>query len=574
MTVHHYIKSNTGGDCGVLCTQIGIEWARLVTVPKGRRDRDGEAAVRWVLALPDDEFPGALERFAPELSLAQGMLFDEARAALRSAGSDGDAEVERIGRVLVGIGYLTEPGRAAGHFLVGYSLRSDYEEGPRHFELARRAYVNVRDAKLAALAILGAEAARSLHVRPELDTDGLSRAFAELASVDGRCAERLRPAMRRHLTVIAVVQSLMAGRGLPQPPEFELTSDEVTMAWLAVVGALDQPTRAMEIARWIRSLPGRPARATTHFDSVIAILEDAGDWNTSIPVLKELMAGGDKRIRTLVLLAKCYFHASRPQEAKALLRANFDSKTIEEQRELLEEYVIFGTYFGDPDTAVWEAELRRLGGTLSDRMGAPPSMLEEQVYGPELLARYDNGKLTIDPRLATLGPDEMKAHILAATIVGLGRDKGTELRDSVSATDPRLFPRVVALLPPAARPITAADRALGRAEEYFRQREFRAAIPAYEEAIRLDPTNESAQLGLGDAYFMLHEWERAAIHFEESIAIRPTPQAYRFLGDAVYRGRGDADEARRHYEKALALDPRYPGARAALESLPPRRKAD
>lgn len=113
---------------------------------------------------------------------------------------------------------------------------------------------------------------------------------------------------------------------------------------------------------------------------------------------------------------------------------------------------------------------------------------------------------------------------------------------------------------------------MSRAERLFGQREYRAAIAEYQEAIRLDPEFHLAHLSLGDAYYMLGEYHVAIAHFTESIAIRPTAQAYRFLGDAIRDSGGDLRRVERCYEDALAVDPEYGGARAALEDM--RRELD
>jgi hypothetical protein len=138
----------------VLFEHIGTERSRGIAHEDCGLDSSLEAAVQSVLAAHPAEFAEAAGKFSIELHQAEPALLARARGAIRSG-----RDIEQIGRVLVSVGHLSEEGKAAGHFLVGFARRFHHDEGGRNLELARMSYRNVGLRDMEALSALGAKAA-------------------------------------------------------------------------------------------------------------------------------------------------------------------------------------------------------------------------------------------------------------------------------------------------------------------------------------------------------------------------------------------------------------------------------
>ncbi|MEV6951147.1 tetratricopeptide repeat protein [Streptomyces sp. NPDC051183] len=554
----------------MLFERLGMEWARHLAPRDGAPGRVAEGTIQGALeALAQGELAAFLdnERRAELLQDLPGLI-DRGRTDVLS----GSRETEHMGRMLIALGAHSAEGLAAGHFLIGYALQFDRKDGRRQFEQARLAYRDLGSRTLEALSALAAEASRAESRAVDLSDGGLPAAFESfdaLEAADGDCARRLAPYIARFRTLLRLTRELAEGAappaGLP-----DVTGDELNTLRTAMVSARHTPERIAPIARWIQALRGLPADSTEELDGMAEMLGEFHRWEPRIRLLRDMIAHGDRRPETLTRLALSLLEAGNWSEAKALLTARIGDRPGPQHLELVKFLVMCCVRTSDPDAAAWATTLKVLGGELPASAMPPPSQVRElaaRAAGPRLLARYENGSLTIDPSLAGLGPEAMAAHMRAAMIIGLGPVEGARLRDDVAVKEPGLFPKVVELLPPHLRPQSSADRHLAMAEEHFTNSEFRKAVAEYRKAIEADPELEYAHLGLGDAYYMLGDFHLAAAHFTESIAIRPTPQAYRFLGDAVLKGQGDRRRARQCYEQALALDPAYGGAREALALL-------
>lgn len=556
----------------MLFERIGVEWARLLTYEDRNASASDGRDVERVLVASPEQFAAIAGKLAIAIYSSEGPLLERARAVILSGGPQAAwAEVERIGRALIIVSHLSEQGGAAGHFLAGQALwfRRNGRESSRHFRLACRAYQSLGSPVLGALSGVAAAAAPA-DCRDSGFPERIQEAFGELAAVDAECAQRLVPAMDHDLEVYRVVREVIAGGAVPTALPEPVTEDDLHLVRSAKVDSLDQPERAVAIARWIQSLRGLREDETEELDILVLLLERVRKWDALVFVLRDMIAHGEQRFAMVTALARALVETGQWSEAKALLTTRVDGSTGPERVKLLQQLVILGTLAGDPDSGRWMAELRAMGGELPEGALPPPTMVAEAAEIPELLARFDNGTLTIDPRIASKGQDAVTAHIRAAIVLGAGPEKGRELLDDIAAKDPDLYLAVVGLLPRYARPPSEAEKAMARAERLFGHREYRSAIVAYQEAIRLDPEFHLAHLALGDAYYMLGEYLVAIAHFTESIAIQPTAQAHRFLGDAIQNSGGDLRQAERCYEDALAVDPAYGGARSALDDV--RRK--
>jgi tetratricopeptide (TPR) repeat protein len=105
-----------------------------------------------------------------------------------------------------------------------------------------------------------------------------------------------------------------------------------------------------------------------------------------------------------------------------------------------------------------------------------------------------------------------------------------------------------------AKPDTLEAQAL-LASVYTKQRNYSAAVTAYQKIVDLDPNRASAQLGLGDVYFRMQRWADAAAALEKAVALEASnSQAFFQLGTA-YEELRDFAKAADAYERFLKLKP-------------------
>ena len=82
----------------------------------------------------------------------------------------------------------------------------------------------------------------------------------------------------------------------------------------------------------------------------------------------------------------------------------------------------------------------------------------------------------------------------------------------------------------------------------------KAAIRAFEAAVKADPEYTTARFNLARAYDLLGDLDEAARQYEAVIKIKPTPSAYVGLAN-VARKRGDEAAAERYLKQAVELNP-------------------
>jgi tetratricopeptide (TPR) repeat protein len=86
-------------------------------------------------------------------------------------------------------------------------------------------------------------------------------------------------------------------------------------------------------------------------------------------------------------------------------------------------------------------------------------------------------------------------------------------------------------------------------------RDYDAAIAAFNEAIRLDPNYAPAFYDRGVAYGKKDDYDRAISDYNEAIRLSPTAAAFNSRGFA-YSKKGDNDRAVADYNEAIRLDPK------------------
>jgi len=192
--------------------------------------------------------------------------------------------------------------------------------------------------------------------------------------------------------------------------------------------------------------------------------------------------------------------------------------------------------------------------------------LSSQGKHREALAKYEEA--------SKAAPQSSIPHALAAGMMfSLAEDAAPEqrgpLRDQARkfaggalrlAPDDPVALEVVRLLDqdapsPLRRANPEASRLMAEAEAHFAKRDFKAALPKYEAAMRVDPAYSGAWVGAGDCYFLQQDWARAETLFRRAVEIEPrNAQAWRFLAD-TYMRQGKVRETEAALLSSIAANP-------------------
>ncbi len=93
------------------------------------------------------------------------------------------------------------------------------------------------------------------------------------------------------------------------------------------------------------------------------------------------------------------------------------------------------------------------------------------------------------------------------------------------------------------------------AEVYAKQRNYDAAVGAYQKVVGLDPNRISAHLGLGDIYFRMQRWSEAAAALERALALDSSRMEALFQLGSAYEEMRDFAKAADAYDRFLKLQP-------------------
>jgi len=102
------------------------------------------------------------------------------------------------------------------------------------------------------------------------------------------------------------------------------------------------------------------------------------------------------------------------------------------------------------------------------------------------------------------------------------------------------------------------------AVEAMKNRQYNVAVPEWNKALELVPTEPRAHNSLGVALMETGKVDEAVEHYREALVLNPQyAEAHNNLGEAL-AGKGVVKEAIAQFEKAVELDPAYAVARANL----------
>ena len=134
---------------------------------------------------------------------------------------------------------------------------------------------------------------------------------------------------------------------------------------------------------------------------------------------------------------------------------------------------------------------------------------------------------------------------------------------------PPSFPRYLHLSPSSPRPGSrpAAGRVFAQAQQFERDKQYRAALDSYHEAARLDPSWFEAQYNCGVLAYRLGDFDQSLPAYEMALAIRPDSADTRYNFALALKAAGYVNDAVDELNKILVLNPGDVRAHLALGKL-------
>jgi tetratricopeptide (TPR) repeat protein len=126
----------------------------------------------------------------------------------------------------------------------------------------------------------------------------------------------------------------------------------------------------------------------------------------------------------------------------------------------------------------------------------------------------------------------------------------------------------VTLLEESGAPAARQQLALAskqRANQLGFSGDFDAALPEFERASRLAPTDPEVEHNWGTVLMRRGDLEEAARHFEKAIELNPQSAGSLYNLGVVLEAQGQIDEAIRRFTAAAAIDPQHVAARRLAE---------
>jgi tetratricopeptide (TPR) repeat protein len=113
--------------------------------------------------------------------------------------------------------------------------------------------------------------------------------------------------------------------------------------------------------------------------------------------------------------------------------------------------------------------------------------------------------------------------------------------------------------PPSTSAATSgsAENYLNEGIKYYRLKQYELALPALQQAVRLDPNNGANHFWLGATYFWLQRYQPALTSLQEAIRLKPDDSASHYgLGRVYAEGFKEYDKAIREYLEAIRINPK------------------
>ena len=116
------------------------------------------------------------------------------------------------------------------------------------------------------------------------------------------------------------------------------------------------------------------------------------------------------------------------------------------------------------------------------------------------------------------------------------------------------FKRAISLAPLSSTAVNAYDY---MARSYLMKEDTKSAIAAYEESLRVDPTNAETHASLGNIYVTQGELEKAKASYLQAVRLNPN-SANRYSLGQVYLEQGDFSNAEAQFKAVKDLEPGKP----------------
>jgi len=199
----------------------------------------------------------------------------------------------------------------------------------------------------------------------------------------------------------------------------------------------------------------------------------------------------------------------------------------------------------------------RIEGKVVDGAGNPLEKVEISIVSVRTSTEHYESKTDKDGKFFQIGlmPGYYQISFKKAGFM----PKATEVKVSIAEAT-RIEVKLDTADQMVMKSVSEADRIFLRGNKLYAELKYVEAAAAYQDAIKLTPTNWGYHLNLGLAYKKMDKREEALAAFREAARIAPESfSANKELGEALAKS-GTFEEAKAHYLKAVDLSPDDPDA--------------
>jgi tetratricopeptide (TPR) repeat protein len=224
---------------------------------------------------------------------------------------------------------------------------------------------------------------------------------------------------------------------------------------------------------------------------------------------------------------------------------------------MLKKGLLLACFIGFIALSVWPSVQGKIEGNVTDKAGNPLENVEVTITSVQTASRYYKVKTDKEGKFTQIGiwPGYYQVTFKKSGL----QTVSVEVRVSISEST-KMDISMERIEKAAEKLLTGADKSFLDGYKLYGEARYEESVRAYEEAIKLNPTQWAYYLNLGLAYKKLDKKEETLSAFQKAVELNPESySSQKELGEALAK-QEKYGEAKKHYLKATELSPDDPDA--------------
>jgi len=222
---------------------------------------------------------------------------------------------------------------------------------------------------------------------------------------------------------------------------------------------------------------------------------------------------------------------------------------------MLKKGILLTCLIGFIALSAWPSVQGKIEGKVTDKAGNPLEKVEVTITSVQATSRYFKVKTDKEGKFTQIGiwPGYYQVDFKKSGF----QTVSVEVRVSI-AESTKMNISMEKIEKAAEKLLTGADKSFLDGYKLYEEEKYEEAARAYEEAIKLNPTQWGYYFNLGLAYKKLGKKEETLAAFQKAVELNQESYSSRKeLGEALAKDE-KYDEAKKHYMKATELSPDDP----------------